>query len=369
MNEKSWHRVLNSCSNNLKSKTCTAFDKLRPRACRGERSRSIQNLKWGGLVAIAVTFALFGAVAQAQQPKIPQLGFLIASSAKVQESRLEAFRQGLRALGYVEGKNIAIEYRYAEGKPDRLPDLAAELLRLKVDIILAAGGTPPALAAKNATRTIPIVMTNVADAVGDGLVADLARPGGNVTGLSTLAPELSGKRLELLKDLLPGILRVAVLANRDFRGYRAQMKEIEGAAQALGLQLQPVEVRGAEDLENAFSAITGRRARAVMTLSDPVTFTLLRRIVELAIKNRISSMHLQVEYAEAGGLVSYGPSYADLFRRAATYVDKILKGAKPADLPVEQPTKFELVINLKTAKQIGLTIPPNVLARADKVIK
>jgi putative ABC transport system substrate-binding protein len=306
-----------------------------------------------------------------QAKKVPRVGFLIASSAAVQESRLAAFRDGLRELGYVEGKNILIEYRYAEGKPDRLPDLAAELLRLKVDIILAAGGTPPALAAKNATRTIPIVMTNVADAVGDGLVADLARPGGNVTGLSTFAPELSGKRLELLKDILPGISRVAVLANRDFRGYDAQMKEIEAAAQALGLQLQPVELRGADDLENAFSAITaGRaRARAIMTLSDPVTFTLLRRIVELAIKSRLPSIHLQVEYAEAGGLVSYGPSYADLFRRAATYVDKILKGVKPADLPVEQPTKFELVINLKSAKQIGLTIPPNVLARADKVIR
>jgi putative ABC transport system substrate-binding protein len=275
----------------------------------------------------------------------------------------------MRALGYIEGKNVLIEYRYAEGKPDRLPDLAAELLRLKVDIIVAAGGTPPVLAAKNATKTIPIVMTNVADAVGDELVADLARPGGNVTGLSTFAPELSGKRLELLKDILPGISRVAVLANRDFRGYAAQMKEIKVAAQALGLQLQPVEVRGADDLENAFSAITAGRARAVMTLSDPVTFTLLRRIVELATKIRIPSMHLQVEYAEAGGLMSYGPSYSDLFRRAAYYVDKILKGAKPADLPVEQPTKFEFVINLKTAKAIGLTIPPNVLARADRVIR
>lgn len=182
-------------------------------------------------------------------------------------------------------------------------------------------------------------MTNVADAVGDGLVADLARPGGNVTGLSTFAPELSGKRLELLKDLLPGIQRVAVLANQDFQGYRAQMKEIESAAQALGLQLQPVEVHGANDLENAFSAITGGRARAIMTLSDPVTFTLLRRIVELAIKSSLPSIHLQVEYADAGGLESYGPSYPDLFRRAATYVDKILKGTKPADLPVEQPLR------------------------------
>ena len=307
--------------------------------------------------------------AQAQQAKIPRLGFLIASSAPVQKPRLEAFRQGLQALGYVEGKNILIDYRYAEGKPERLPVLAAELLQLNVDIIVAAGGSPPAQAAKNATKTIPIVMTNPADAVGDGLVASLAHPGGNVTGISTFAPELSGKRLELLKEMLPGISRVAVLANRQFQGYGAQAKEIEAAAHALALNLKFVEVRGANDLDNAFAAISTARSGAILTLSDPVTFTLLKRIVEMSIKNRVPSMHLQAEYAEAGGMVAYGPSYAELYRRAATYVDKILKGTPPADLPVEQPTKFEFIVNLKTAKQIGVTIPPNLLVRADRVIK
>ena len=311
-----------------------------------------------------------GRGALAQQPtKIPHLGFLVASSAAVQKLRIEAFRQGLRALGYVESKNIVIDYRYAEGKPDRLPALATELLQLNVDLIVAAGGSPPAQAAKNATKSIPIVMTNVADAVGDGLVASLARPGGNITGLSTFAPELSGKRLELLKEMLPGISRVAVLANREFQGYSAQAKETEAAAQALGLNLQMVEVRGAGDLDNAFAAILAARSSAILTLSDPVTFTLLKRIVELAIKQRLPSMHLQAEYAEAGGLVAYGPSYIELFRRAATYVDKILKGTKPADLPVEQPTGFDFIVNLKTAKHIGVTIPPNVLVRASRVIR
>jgi putative ABC transport system substrate-binding protein len=308
-------------------------------------------------------------VAQAQQAKIPRLGFIIASSAPVQKPRLEAFREGLRELGYVEGKNISIDYRYAEGKPERLPALTAELLQLHVDIIVAAGGSPPAQAAKNASKTIPIVMTNPADGVGDGLVASLAHPGGNLTGLSTFAPELRGKRLELLKEMLPGISRVAVLANRDFQGYGAQAKEIEAAAQSLALNLKFVEVRGANDLDNAFAAISTARSGAILTLSDPVTFTLLKRIVELAIKNRVPSMHLQAEYAEAGGMVAYGPSYAELYRRAATFVDKILKGTPPADLPVEQPTKFEFIVNLKTAKQIGVTIPPNLLVRADRVIR
>jgi putative ABC transport system substrate-binding protein len=325
----------------------------------------IKKLLW----LLAIFLLTTASFAVAQQTKIPRLGFLIASSAPVQEPRLEAFRQGLRALGYIVGKNIFIEYRYADGKPERLPALAAELLQLKVDIILATGGSPPVQAAKNATQSIPIIMTNAADAIGDGLVASLARPGGNVTGLSTFAPELSGKRLELLKEMLPGISRVAILANRDFQGYGAQMKEVEDAAHALALRLQSVEVRGASDLESAFATMIAARNGAVMTLSDPVTFTLLRRIVELAIKNRLPSMHLQAEYVEAGGLVSYGPNYADLYRRAASFVDKILKGRTPADLPVEQPIKFEFIINLKTAKQIGLTVPPNVLVRADKVIR
>jgi putative ABC transport system substrate-binding protein len=264
---------------------------------------------------------------------------------------------------------VRLHYRFADGNPERLPDLAAELIGLKVDVIVAVGGTPPAQAAKRATQTVPIVMVNVADAVGDGLVASLSRPGGNVTGLSTFAPELSGKRLELMRDMIPGISRVAVLANRNFQGYRAQIKEVEAAAQALRLQLQPTDVRGAGDLDNALASIAAKRAGALMTLSDPVTFSLLRRIVELAIKHRLPSNHLQEEYANAGGLVSYGPSYTALFRRAPLYIDRILKGAKPGELPIEQPTKFELVVNLKTAKQIGLTIPPHLLARADRIIK
>jgi putative ABC transport system substrate-binding protein len=298
-----------------------------------------------------------------------RVGVLVASTAAVQKTRLEAFRSGLADVGLMEGKNIALEYRYADGKPERLPDLAAELIRLPVDIIVAVGGTPPAQAAKKATQTIPIVIVNVADAVGDGLVASLSRPGGNITGLSTFAPELSGKRLELIKDMIPGISRVAVLANRDFQGYRAQINEVEAAAHGLGLKLQPTEVRGPGDLESAFSSIKSARAGAVMTLSDPVTFSLLKQVVELAIKFRIPSNHLQEEYANAGGLVSYGPSYPALFRRASVYIDKILKGAKPAELPIEQPAKFDLVFNLKTAKQMGVAIPPNVLARADRVIR
>ncbi|HEY7216844.1 MAG TPA: ABC transporter substrate-binding protein [Candidatus Binatia bacterium] len=300
---------------------------------------------------------------------MPRIGVLVASTAAVQKTRLEAFRLGLGDWGFVEGKNILLDYRYADGKPDQLPELAAELIRLPVDLIVAVGGTPPAQAAKKATQTIPIVIVNVADAVGDGLVASLSRPGGNITGLSTFAPELSGKRLELIKEMIPAISRVAVLANRDFQGYGAQINEVQAAAQGLALQLQPVEVRVAGDLESAFASMKSGRAGAVMTLSDPVTFSLQKQIVELAIKFRIPSNHLQEEYANAGGLVSYGPSYTALFRRAPVYIDKILKGAKPAELPVEQPTKFELVINLKAAKQIGLTIPPNVLARANKVIR
>jgi putative ABC transport system substrate-binding protein len=316
-----------------------------------------------GVIGLAVP------AAQAQTKKTPRIGLLVASTAAVQKPRLEAFRLGLADLGFVEGKNVLIESRFADGKPERLPELATDLIRLNPDVIVAVGGTPPAQAAKKATQTIPIVMVNVADAVGDGLVVSLSRPGGNITGLSTFAPELSGKRLELIKDILPGVSRVAVLANRDFQGYGAQIKEVESAAHGLGVQLRPTETRGANDLESAFASITADKASALMTLSDPVTFSLLKRVVELAVKNRIPSNHLQEEYADAGGLVSYGPSYIALFRRAPTYIDKILKGAKPADLPVEQPTKFELVINLKTAKQIGLTIPPNVLARADRVIK
>src|SRR5690242_18251928 len=342
----------------------------------GQQAPKTDVLRWkySALVALYLTFcaALFALCtsAHAQQgKKIPRIGVLVASTAAVQQPRIEALQLGFRDLGLIEGKNILLEYRYAEGRPDRLPALAAELIQLKVDIILAVGGTPPAQAAKKATHTIPIVIVNVADAVADGLVTSLSHPGGNVTGLSTFAPELSGKRLELITEMLPGISRVAILANRDFQGYDGQIKEVEAAAHGLGLQLQAMEVRGAADLKQVFSSLIAKQPGALMTLSDPVTFSLLKQIVELAIKNRIPSNHLQEEYATAGGLVSYGPSYPTLFRRAPTYIDKILKGAKPADLPIEQPTKFELVINLKTAKQIRLNIPQNVLARADKVIR
>ncbi len=310
-------------------------------------------------------------LAEAQQPKkVPRIGYLapvFPCSGSVPS--LEAFRQGLRDLGYVEDKNITIECRSAEGKLDRQPDLAAELAQLKIDIIVAAGGEPTARAAKQATQTIPIVMTNVGDPVVTGLVASLARPGGNVTGLVTMSPELSGKRLELLREAFPKISRVALFWNSANPEQEPQIKEIKVAGQALGIQLQILEVRGTNDFDKAFSTITKERADALLTLPDPLSVSQGRRIADFAAKHRLPAMYPRMEFVDAGGLMVYGPSYNDLFRRAAVYVDKILKGAKPADLPVEQPTKFEFIINLKPAKQIGLTIPPNVLARANRVIK
>jgi putative ABC transport system substrate-binding protein len=283
-------------------------------------------------------------------------------------ARIEAFRQGLRELGYVEGKNIVIEWRYAEGKQDRRPTLAAELVRLKVDAIVTAGpaSTRPA---KEATVTIPIVMAFDNDPVGNGFVASLARPGGNVTGLSTLAPEISGKQLELLKEIVPRVSRVAVLGNSTEPGNAQALRELELAASALGVQLQHLDVLGPKDIDTAFRAASKGRAEAILVLENPVATAQRRQLANLAVKSRLPSMYYRREYVEDGGLMSYGVSYTDLDRRAATYVDKILKGAKPADLPVEQPIKFEFIINLKAAKQISLTIPPNVLARADKVIK
>ncbi len=272
-------------------------------------------------------------------------------------------------LGYVEGKNIFIEYRYAEGKLDRLPDLAAELVRLKVDVIVIAGGTPPLLAAKNATRTIPIVFAAGADPVGSGFVTSLARPGGNITGLSLVAPELSGKRLELLKETVPKVSRVAVLLNPTGAAIGALSAETQVAAGSLGVQLQLLEARSPDELDPAFSAMMRERASALVVTQDAMFIDNLTRIVSLAAKSRLPAIYPNSEYVDAGGLMSYGTIINDLYRRAATYVDKILKGRKPADLPVEQPTKFEFIVNLETAKQIGLTIPPNVLARADRVIK
>jgi len=307
--------------------------------------------------------------AQAQQPvKVPRIGVLAPPSASFFSNRIEAFRQGLRDLGYVEGKNIAIEYRYAEGKLDRLPGLAADLVQLKVDVILTASEFG-VLAAKNATRTIPIVFAVTEDAVESGLVSSLARPGGNVTGLTVLAGDLGGKRLELLKESFPKAAWVAFLWPSGGPRGKVPFTEMEAAAKALGLKLQSLPVRGLDDFEPAFEAAKREGAHALVTTPTSVINTQRDRIVDFAAKNRLPAMYASSEFVEAGGLMSYAPSYPDLFRRAATYVDKILKGAKPADLPVEQPTKFELVINVKTAKQIGLTIPPNVLARADKVIK
>ena len=311
----------------------------------------------------------FGSPAHAQQPTtVPRIGFLGTASPSIISARLEAFRQGLRELGYVEGKSILIEYRWAEEKFDRMPDLAAELVRLEVDVIVTAGpaATRPA---KEATSTIPIVMGFDNDPIGNGFVASLARPGGNITGLSSLAPEISGKQVELLKEIVPRLSRVAVLGNSTTPGNAQALKEIELAARALKAQLQYLGVLAAKDIEIAFRAASKERAGAVLVLLNPVALSHRTQIAALAAKNRLPAIYYAIDYVEDGGLMSYSVSVTDLFRRAATYVDKILKGRKPADLPVEQPTKFEFVINLKAAKQIGLTIPPNVLARADRVIR
>jgi putative ABC transport system substrate-binding protein len=309
--------------------------------------------------------------ADAQQAaKIARIGILALNRAAAPHVP-EAFLQGMRDLGYVEGRNLAIEYRDAEGKPERLHALAAELVSLKVDVILA-GGTPQALAAKQAARTLPIVFVGAADPVTSGLVTSLARPGGNVTGLSILAPELVGKRLELLKQAVPEVSRVAVLWQPGAMGERTEkdtQKGAEVAARALGVRPQFVEARGPEDFDRAFSEMTRARAGALTVLPSTMFSNERRRLVDLAAKNRLPAVYQSREFVDAGGLMAYGPNFADLFRRAATYVDRILKGAKPADLPVEQPAKFELVINLKTAKALGLTIPPSLLQRADEVIQ
>ncbi len=309
---------------------------------------------------------------QAQQPtKVARIGFLSLNLAPNPHLH-EAFRQGLRDLGYIQGRNIVIEYRDAEGKLERLPTLAAELVALKVDVIVTGGGTPPALAAKQATKTIPIVFASAPDPVTDGLVTSLARPGGNVTGSSNLNPELVGKCLEQLKQAVPGVSRVAVLWQPGVMGERTEkdmLKAAEVAARALGVRLQVVEARGPADVDRAFSDMTGARAGALTVLPSAMFFSERRRLLDLSAKNRLPAVYPQREFVDAGGLMAYGPSLADLFRRAATYVDKILKGAKPADLPVEQPTKFELIINLKTAKSLGLTIPSSLLQRADEVIQ
>jgi len=318
-------------------------------------------------LAVCVTLlGLYLPVAAQQPSKIPRIGFLSTAALSSLSPRLDAFRQGLRELGFIEGKNIAIEYRSAEGKPDRLPELAAELVRLKVDCIVTAGETPTN-AAKQASSTIPIVMTTVGDPVGLGLVASLARPGGNITGLSTYSTDLAGKRLELLKETIPKLSRVAIVS--DPRSLAAEVKQTEAAARLLKVQLVFLEVQNLDDLENAFRSIAKSHVDALVIGAGGFFNTNQTRLAELATKHRLPGMYLEQEFVLAGGLMTYATSIPDLYRRSTIYVDKILKGAKPGDLPVEQPTKFEFAINLKTAKQIGLTIPPNVLAIADRVIR
>jgi len=325
-------------------------------------------MKKAGVLSILVLLAV-AVIAQAQQPtKVPRIGYLSATSPSANVGRIEAFRLGLRELGYVEGKNIVIEWRYAEGKFDRLPALVSELVRLKVDVIVTPGPQSTRVA-KEATATIPIVMGFDPDPVGGGFVASLARPGGNITGLSTLSPELSGKQLELLKETVPSLSRVAVLGTSSVPGYAQVLKEMELAAGALGVKLQYLDVLGPKDIEIAFRAASKGHAGAVLVLASAVLYSERTHIVDLAVKNRLPTIYFRSEFVENAGLMSYATSFSDLDRRAATYVDKILKGGNPTDLPVEQPRKFEFIINLKAAKQIGLTIPPNVLVRADKVIR
>ncbi len=331
------------------------------------RPRSI-----GLTVTLALAIFLAPLAAEAQQAgKIYRIGLLLALSPELVQAVLDAFRQGLRDLGYVEGKNIVIEYRSAEGKLDRLPGLAAELVRLKVDVIVT-GLNPGTVAAKQATTTIPIVMAIGINPVGAGLVPSLARPGGNVTGLTyDVSPEIHAKRLQLLKEVVPQVSRVAVLWDPSFAPDVVEIsaRAVRNAAQKLGVTLHFVEVRGPDDFDQAFAAMARERANGLLAFGGPLLFAHRRRIADLAAKHRLPATYVVREFADSGGLFSFGANQADLYRRAATYVDKILKGAKPADLPVEQPTKFELVINLKTAKALGLTIPQSVLIRADEIIQ
>ena len=330
------------------------------------RKSKIRNPKRSWSIAVAVTFAMCGAVAQAQQPgKVPRIGVLFIGGRD--QPHLESFKQGLRERGYVEGENIILEYRYAEGKEDRLPELAAELVQLKVDVIVTTADVS-ADAAQQATKTTPIVLTT-GDPVAWGLAESLARPGGNVTGLSVVLADLSGKRVEILRETLPKMTRVAALWSPREKVATAVFKETKAAAQAFSLQLHSFQVQTLQDIEKAFAEMPKVRPNALVVLLSPLVTLHSKRIVELALKHRLPGIYPTRQFVEEGGLMAYGPLIGDLYRRAATYVDKILKGAKPADLPVEQPMKFEFIINLKAAKQIGVTIPHEVLARADKVIK
>jgi ABC-type uncharacterized transport system substrate-binding protein len=317
---------------------------------------------------IVVLLVATACVAAAQQTKPPQVALLGGGSASANAARVEAFRQGLRELGYTEGKNIIFEQRWADGKMDRLAAFASELARLKVDAIVSAGPTVTR-ALSEVTSTIPIVMGFDDDPVGSGFIASLSRPGRNITGLSTLSPELSGKQLELLKEILPKVSRVAVFGSAVHPGTTQTLKEMESISAAFGVQIQYIELKAPKDIDPAFSAARKAAADAVVVLTSVVTNTNKKTIVELAARNRLPAIYYTAEWTQNGGLLSYGANFQDLFRRAAVYVDKILKGAKPANLPVEQPRKFELTVNLKAAKEIGLSIPVNVLARADRVIR
>ena len=319
-------------------------------------------------IVLVAGICLLPFLTHAEERKIPRIGYLSPASRSGSPHLLEAFLQGLRDLGYVDGESISIEYRWAEGKTERLAALAADLVRLPVDVMVTSA-TPATRAAKKSTDTIPVVMIAVGDPVGSGLVISLAQPSGNVTGLATLIPELSAKRLELLKEALPGISRVAVLFNPANPVKPLDWQETAAAAQRLGVRLQPLEVSRPEDLEPAFTAMVQEETEELITFPDPVTIQHRERIVELAVKHRLPAMYGLREFTNAGGLMAYGVSFPDLYQRAATFVDKILKGASPTDLPVEQPIRFELVVNLKAAKALGLTLPPSFLFRADNVMQ
>jgi putative tryptophan/tyrosine transport system substrate-binding protein len=334
------------------------------------RKSKIENRKWARPLVIIIAFLGFAGGVESQQPKkVTRIGYLSSQDPAYESARAEGIRLALRDLGYIEGQNIAIDYRYSEGKTDRAPELAAELVRLKVDILVVAGGIHWIRAAKDATKTIPVVMAGVGnDPVEAGLIESLARPGGNVTGLTNLTGKLAGKRLELLKEAVPKLARVAVLYEPATPANLIEVNEdLPVAARVLKLTVKPWEVRAAEGFDGVFAALNKERPDGLYVAGSPLTNANQKRIVSFALKSRLPSMYSGQEAVDAGGLMYYGADLEDSYRRVAYYVDRILKGAKPADLPVEQPTKFELVINLKTAKQIGLTIPPNLLARADKV--
>jgi putative ABC transport system substrate-binding protein len=332
----------------------------------GKRKNMKRKIVIGLLTAVLLTTVSF---ANAQQKgKIPRIGFLGNSTAELEANLIEPFREGLRDLGYVEGKNIVLEWRWAEGKYERFPALIAELIAAKVDLIVTAG-TPATIALKKATTTLPLVMIAVGDPVGTGLIASLAHPGGNLTGLTSISPELDGKRLELLREVVPKISHVAVLWNPTSPLQVAGERETQAAAQAMGIKVLSLGVQAEEQFDNAFATIRKEKPGALLVLADRLFLHHRARIMDFATKQHLPGVHAYVELVEAGGLMSYGPSYAGMHKRAAYFVDRILKGTKPADLPVEAPAKFELVINLKAAKQIGVTIPPNVLYRADKIIK